>query len=86
MRPYGKQWSPVFNRQWLAEVHPATPLGPIVDSTFETPKPGGPKGQLYNLQDDFTESRNLWLERPDMVRKLTALLERIQRDGHSRPI
>jgi hypothetical protein len=53
---------------------------------FEESKPGGPKGQLYNLQDDPTESRNLWLERPDMVRRLTALLERIQRDGHSRPI
>jgi arylsulfatase A len=53
---------------------------------FEQPKPTGPKGQLYNLQDDPAESRNLWLERPDMVRRLTALLERIQRDGFSRPI
>lgn len=48
------------------------------------PKPDGPKGQLYNLENDPAESKNLWLERQDTVRKLTALLERYQRQGYSR--
>ena len=49
------------------------------------PTAGGPQGQLYNLADDPAETRNLWLERPEHVRRLTALLERYQRQGHSRP-
>ena len=28
------------------------------------PEPGGPPGQLYNLEEDPTESRNLWADRP----------------------
>lgn len=38
------------------------------------PKPGGPKGQLYNLDDDPGETDNLWLKQPEKVRELTALL------------
>jgi arylsulfatase A-like enzyme len=60
--------------------------GGFSEPQSEQPKPDGPKGQLYNLQYDPTESRNLWLERPVMVRRLSALLERIRRDGNSRPI
>jgi arylsulfatase A-like enzyme len=52
----------------------------------EEPKPGGPRGQLYDLKEDPNETRNLWLDRPDMVGRLTALLERYQRQGHSRPL
>jgi arylsulfatase A len=48
------------------------------------PKPGGPQGQLYNLQDDPGEQKNLWLDRPEVVQRLTALLERYQQQGHSR--
>jgi arylsulfatase A-like enzyme len=51
----------------------------------QDPKPGGPKGQLYNLAADPAEEKNLWLERPDMVASLTALLERYLREGRSRP-
>ena len=50
------------------------------------PKPGGPEGQLYNLQDDPGEQKNLWLERPEIVARLTALLERYQQQGYSRPM
>ncbi len=49
------------------------------------PEPGGPKGQLYNLDDDPTEQDNLWSEHPDIVARLTALLERYKQQGHSRP-
>jgi len=50
------------------------------------PKPGGPQGQLYHLGDDPGERRNLWSERPEVVERLTTLLERYRDQGHSRPI
>jgi len=50
------------------------------------PKPGEPKGQLYNLQDDLAESRNLWSEHPEIVERLTSLLEKYKQQGHSRPL
>jgi arylsulfatase A len=50
------------------------------------PRPGGPRGQLYHLGDDPTESRNVWLEQPEIVERLTTLLTDCQRQGHSRPI
>ena len=43
------------------------------------PVKGGPRGQLYNLADDPSETKNLWSEKPDVVRRLTALLERLRR-------
>ena len=48
------------------------------------PEPDGPKGQLYNLDDDPQETTNLWSERPEVVRRLSRLLERLQNEGHSR--
>jgi arylsulfatase A-like enzyme len=48
------------------------------------PQPGGPRGQLYNLDDDPEEQHNLWLQRPEVVQRLTALLEKYQREGRSR--
>jgi arylsulfatase A-like enzyme len=47
---------------------------------FSTPKtiqpvPGGPKGQLYNLSEDLSETNNLYLDRPDIVEKLTKEME-----------
>ncbi len=50
------------------------------------PKRGEPRGQLYNMQDDLAESRNLWSEHPEIVERLTNLLEKYQREGHSRPL
>jgi len=50
------------------------------------PKPGEPKGQLYNLEDDFAESRNLWSEQPQIVEQLTSLLEKYKQQGHTRPL
>ena len=50
------------------------------------PKPGGPQGQLYNLGKDPTEADNVWQQHPEVVARLTALLERYQRQGYSRPV
>ncbi|MFN0118985.1 MAG: sulfatase family protein [Blastocatellia bacterium] len=47
------------------------------------PEPGGPAGQLYNLKDDPEEQNNLWLQKPELVARLTALLEKYQREGRS---
>jgi arylsulfatase A-like enzyme len=49
------------------------------------PRPGGPQGQLYNLAGDSTEQHNLWLEKPEVVKRLSGLLEKYKADGRSRP-
>lgn len=48
------------------------------------PKPGEPAGELFNLETDPGEKNNLYAERPDVVKELTALLEKFQKDGRSR--
>lgn len=48
------------------------------------PKPGDPKGQLYNLDDDLGETTNLYQAKPQIVEKLTAQLTRIRESGRSR--
>jgi arylsulfatase A-like enzyme len=50
-----------------------------------TPRPGEAKGQLYNLDDDPEERENLWLRKPEVVARLTALLEQYKVQGRSRP-
>lgn len=49
------------------------------------PEPGGPRGQLYDLAADPGETRDLWLERPEVVERLEAKLARIRSEGRSRP-
>ncbi len=48
------------------------------------PAEGEPAGQLYHLEDDPAESVNLWASRPEVVARLTALLDKYQREGRSR--
>jgi arylsulfatase A len=50
------------------------------------PSPGGPQGQLYDLSKDPTESDNVYLKHPDVVARLTALLDRYREQGYSRPM
>jgi len=45
--------------------------------------PGTP-GQLYNLAADPGEANDLWEKRPEIVARLTALLEKYKRDGAAR--
>ena len=42
------------------------------------PASGEPVGQLYNLADDPGETRNLYLDHPERVAELTALLNEIR--------
>jgi hypothetical protein len=45
------------------------------------PTPGGPDGQLYNLDDDLGETNNLYQEKPNVVKRLKAELARIRAEG-----
>jgi arylsulfatase A-like enzyme len=65
----------------------ATKLG---SHGFSDPKneelvPGGPRGQLYHLTDDPRETRNRWLDEPEVVERLTSLLACYWQQGRSRP-
>ena len=44
-----------------------------------------PQPQLYDLSVDLGEKRNVAGENPEVVRDLTARLERIRQEGRSRP-
>ncbi len=50
-----------------------------------SPKPGSP-GQLYNLADDPYEKNDLWDKHPQIVKRLTGLLEKIKAQGYSRDL
>lgn len=42
-------------------------------------KPGEPEGQLYHTKKDPQETTNLWLEEPDVVKRLQAALQLVQK-------
>jgi arylsulfatase A-like enzyme len=42
-------------------------------------------GELFDLRQDLSERRNLYAERPEIVRALKELLEKYKRDGRSTP-
>jgi arylsulfatase A-like enzyme len=47
--------------------------------------PDAPQGQLYDMIDDWREQHNLWNEHPEVVERLTALLDGYRRSGRSTP-
>ncbi len=49
------------------------------------PEESGPTGQLYDMEADASEKKNLYLERPDVVKRLEELLERYKSTGRSAP-
>jgi len=49
------------------------------------PSPGGPEGQLYHLKVDPGETKNLYLQKPEVVKRLRAELTHIRNAGRSRP-
>ncbi len=52
----------------------------------KNPPPQATPGQLYNVKDDFKETTNLYEDRPDVVERLTALLDKYKAQGFSRPM
>jgi arylsulfatase A len=47
--------------------------------------PGDLPGELYDMRRDPGETRDLYRERPDVVARLTSLLDRYRSEGRSRP-
>jgi arylsulfatase A-like enzyme len=47
--------------------------------------PSDPEGQLYDMEKDSAEAENLYAKHPEIVQRLTALLEKYKTDGRSRP-
>ena len=48
------------------------------------PQPDGPRGQLYDLDQDPGETRNLYAERPQVVRHLEQLVSDVESSGRHR--
>jgi len=63
----------VRNRFW--KYIPSLGSGGFSAPRKEAPKPGGPKGQLYNLDGDLGEKENLWLKQPAEVEEFTKHIE-----------
>ena len=55
----------------------ATALVGSVNSDIENGKlkKGAPKGQLYDIENDPTQTRNVYKEYPDVVKEMDAVLE-----------
>jgi arylsulfatase A-like enzyme len=51
-----------------------------------TPKPGEPAGELYRLSRDPGETENLYLKHPEIVSRLSGLLDKYRREGRSRAL
>ncbi|MBK9385902.1 MAG: sulfatase-like hydrolase/transferase [Planctomycetes bacterium] len=58
--------------------------GELRDFALPDTAPDAP-GQLYDLASDPGETKNLYLERPELVRELKALLEESKSSGRSAP-
>ncbi|MHC4618956.1 MAG: sulfatase family protein [Planctomycetota bacterium] len=49
-------------------------------------KQDDPPGQLYDMRGDYSEKRNLYNDRPEIVEQLANLLEKYKKQGYSRPL
>jgi arylsulfatase A-like enzyme len=50
------------------------------------PKQGEARGQLFNMSKDPQETRNVYLEHPDVVARLAGLLQKYRQAGRTRPL
>lgn len=71
--------------QWKLEMCPGSG-GWSEPRPAEAKKMGLPPIQLYDLSKDISEQKNVYKEHPDVVEKLTALLEKYKQQGYSRPM
>lgn len=47
------------------------------------PAPGEPRGQLYDMENDTAEANNVWADNPEIVERLTTLLDNYRQNGCS---
>jgi arylsulfatase A-like enzyme len=57
--------------------------GGFTEPKWIEPEPRGPQGQLYNMQEDIQETCNLWNAEPQIVERLTAILDKTIAEGNS---
>jgi arylsulfatase A-like enzyme len=69
-------------RQGPWKLIPANPAG---TANKKGKKRNGGGDQLYNLAEDIGETNNVAATHPDLVKEMTALLQRIRENGRSRP-
>lgn len=65
-------------RQGDWKLIPGLGSGGFSEPRVQPPGPGDPAGQLYNLAEDPTEQTNRYAEHPEIVARLTTLLEQLQ--------
>jgi arylsulfatase A len=69
----------------LGKGHGHWPYAPLnVEAGEKPPKESDPDGQLFNIKDDPYEKKNVYRKHPDVVKRLTKLMKKLQRDGRSR--
>lgn len=59
--------------------------GGFTSPAYIEPEPQGPRGQLYNMMSDPSETTNLWSKHPQRVEELSKLLRKWEHAGTSRP-
>jgi arylsulfatase A-like enzyme len=57
--------------------------GGATEPRVEEPVPGGPLGQLYDMENDTAETANLWSEKPEIVERLAALVQKYKESGRT---
>lgn len=65
---------------WKLIPHHRGSGGFTVPRDLDPAEEGGPPGQLYHLRSDPSETRNVYSEHPEVVKRLSKLLESIQGD------
>lgn len=72
----------IRDKQW--KLIDACDSGGFIEKQWRTPVPGEPAGQLYRLDNDPSETRNLWDEEPEVRDRLLQRLQSIQESPASR--
>ena len=75
-------WKAIFGTKWSGGHTNGSYGGLGPDKTMDDPD----SGQLYNLETDPGETKNLYSVHPEMVSKLKARLETFKKSGRSAPL
>ncbi|HAH45975.1 MAG TPA: sulfatase, partial [Planctomycetaceae bacterium] len=73
-------WGHFSVRQGPWKMIPKRGSGGFTRAREVEPKPGDTTGQLYNLQQDPSETKNVWNEHPEVVERLSKILKKVQAD------
>ena len=71
-------WGHFAIRQGPWKMVPKRGSGGFTNAREVKPAKGEPMGQLYNLKADPSETKNVWNEHPEVVERLSVILEKVQ--------